>query len=163
MNLVLTNKTGGSIMKGRRQKKILEMIAHEPISTQSELVLALQNNGFNVTQATVSRDIKELRLVKIARSDNQYVYGLPKGHVPIQDENRLRRLFRDAVMHLDHSENIVVIHTLPGNANSVCSLLDAVAWPEILGAVAGDDTIIVVIRSKEAVPLIMSRLNAILE
>jgi len=150
-------------MKGRRQKKILEIIAKETISTQGELVEALQRSGFNVTQATVSRDIKELRLVKIARGDNQYAYGLPKGQVPMKDESRLRRLFRDAVLHIDYSENIVVIHTLPGNANSVCSLLDAVGWPELLGAVAGDDTIIIVVRSKELVPKVMERLNKIVD
>jgi transcriptional regulator of arginine metabolism len=150
-------------MKGRRQKKILEIISKDAISTQGELVEALQKSGYNVTQATVSRDIKELRLVKIARGDNNYAYGLPKGQVPMQDESRLRRLFRDAVINLDYSENIVVIHTLPGNANSVCSLLDAVGWPELLGAVAGDDTIIVVVRSKELVPAVMERVRSIID
>lgn len=150
-------------MKGRRQKKILEIISKDAISTQGELVEALQKSGYNVTQATVSRDIKELRLVKIARGDNNYAYGLPKGQVPMQDESRLRRLFRDAVINLDYSENIVVINTLPGNANSVCSLLDAVGWPELLGAVAGDDTIIVVVRSKELVPAVMERVRSIID
>lgn len=150
-------------MKGRRQKKILELIAHDSIGTQSELAAALCDSGFNVTQATVSRDIKELRLVKVARGDNTYAYGLPKGQIPMQDESRLRRLFRDAVVNLDCSENIVVIHTLPGNANSVCSLLDAVDWPELMGAVAGDDTIIAIIRTKDQVDEVMQRLKVLAE
>ena len=148
-------------MKGRRQKKIVELINREAISTQGELAEALMKEGFNVTQATVSRDIKELRLVKLARGDNTYAYSLPKGQVPLQDESRLRRIFSDAVLNIASSENIVVIHTLPGNANSVCSLLDSSGWEEILGAVAGDDTIILVAKSNTMAEPLIERLKSL--
>lgn len=146
-------------MKGKRHKKILELIAQNPISTQGDLVEALRAEGHDVTQATVSRDIKELRLVKISRGNNTYAYDVAKSPSPVQDEGRLKRLYKEAVTHLDASENLVVIHTLPGNANSVCFLLEGQGWPELLGAVAGDDTILLVIRKKEMVEPFMKRLD----
>ena len=146
-------------MKSRRQKKIVEIIERELIRTQGELAGALLSEGFQVTQATVSRDIKELHLVKSNRGDNVYAYNAPKGHLPLQDESRLRRIFRDAVLRIDASENLVVMHTLPGNANSVCSLLDSAGWEEVLGAVAGDDTIIIVARTREQVPQLLQKMK----
>lgn len=149
-------------MKGKRQKRIVEIISKEPIRTQDELAAVLQNEGYNVTQATVSRDIKELRLVKVARGDG-YAYSMPKGQLPMQDGNRLRRIFRDAVLNIACSENILVIHTLPGNANSVCSLLDAAEWDEFLGAVAGDDTILAVAKTKDHVESLMQKMQNLME
>jgi transcriptional regulator of arginine metabolism len=150
-------------MKNRRQKKIVEIIGREGIRTQGELALALRREGFNVTQATVSRDIKELRLVKLSRGDSNYAYSMPKGQLPAQDESRLRRIFRDAVLQVDSSENIVVVHTLPGNANSVCSLLDSANWEEFLGAVAGDDTILVVAKTREHVAGLLQKMQSLTE
>ncbi|MCL1804427.1 MAG: arginine repressor [Clostridiales bacterium] len=149
-------------MKSKRQKRIMEIINQEPIGTQEELAQHLLNEGISVTQATVSRDIKELRLVKVARGDG-YAYGLPSGQPSIQDNTRLRRILRDAVLRIAESENIIVIHTLPGNANSVCSLLDGAEWEEYLGAVAGDDTILVVAKSKDHVAVMMDRLREMIE
>jgi len=148
-------------MKSKRQKRIIEIIAQEAIRTQEELATVLQNEGIRVTQATVSRDIKELQLIKVARGGG-YAYSLPKGQAPVRDENRLRRIFRDAVLKIDASENIVVIHTLPGNANSVCSLLDAAEWSEFLGAVAGDDTILAVATSREDAAVLTERMRDLL-
>lgn len=149
-------------MKNKRQKRILEIISQEPIGTQEELAAVLQREGIHVTQATVSRDIKELRLIKAARGGG-YAYSLPRGQTPIQDNTRLKRIFRDAVLKITGSENIIVIHTLPGNANSVCSLLDGAEWDEYLGAVAGDDTILVVAKSKEHLDSMMGRMRDMLE
>jgi len=149
-------------MKNKRQKRILEIIDQEPIGTQEELALHLFNEGIQVTQATVSRDIKELRLVKVARGGG-YAYSLPKGQAPMPDNTRLKRIFREAVLKTTSSENIIVIHTLPGNANSVCSLLDGAEWEEYLGAVAGDDTILVVAKSKDHVEIMMERMRDLLE
>jgi transcriptional regulator of arginine metabolism len=149
-------------MKNRRQKRIMEIINQEAISTQEELAAHLQKEGIRVTQATVSRDIKELRLVKVARGDG-YAYSLPKGQAPIQDNTRLKRIFRDAVLRIVDSENLIVIHTLPGNANSVCSLLDGAEWEEYLGGVAGDDTIIVVAKSRDDVRSMMEKMLGMLD
>ena len=149
-------------MKNKRQKRILEIINQEAVRTQYELAAILQSEGIRVTQATVSRDIKELHLVKVARGDG-YAYSLPKGQMPLRDENRLRRIFRDAVLRVVNSENIIVVHTLPGNANSVCSLLDAAEWDEFLGAVAGDDTILIVAKSMEHTDALMARMQALLD
>jgi transcriptional regulator of arginine metabolism len=149
-------------MKGKRQKRIVELIGKEPIRTQDELAAILQSEGYNVTQATVSRDIKELRLVKVAR-DDVYAYSMPKGQLPMQDSGRLRRIFRDAVQTIASNENIVVIRTLPGNANSVCSLLDAAEWEELLGAVAGDDTILVVAKTKEHVAGLVEKMHSLMD
>ena len=110
----------------------------------------------------MSRDIKELHLIKIAKGDG-YAYSLPKGQMPIQDENRLRRIFHDVVMRVVSSENLVVIHTLPGNANSVCALVDAAEWDGYLGSVAGDDTIIVVAKSKTHAQDLEERLKKLIE
>jgi len=149
-------------MKSKRQKRIIEIVSQEAVKTQDELAAILQNEGIQVTQATVSRDIKELHLIKVARGDG-YAYSLPKGQMPMRDENRLRRIFLDAVLRIVSSENIVVIHTLPGNANSVCSLLDAAEWDEFLGAVAGDDTILIVAKSRADAETLMERLQGFLD
>jgi transcriptional regulator of arginine metabolism len=123
--------------------------------------LRLLNEGIHVTQATVSRDIKELRLVKAARGDG-YAYTLPTTQTAARDDTRLRRIFSDAVLKITGSENIIVVHTLPGNANSVCSLLDGAEWDEYLGGVAGDDTIIVVAKSKDHVSPMLERMREML-
>ena len=149
-------------MKGKRQKRIMEIIAKEPVRTQDELAAVLRGEGFPITQATVSRDIRELGLVKETRGDG-YAYALPKGQPSLQDHSRLQRVFRDAVRKIACGENLVVVHTLPGNANSVCSLLDATGWEEILGNVAGDDTIFIAAKSKEHAEILLDKLNSLLD
>jgi transcriptional regulator of arginine metabolism len=150
-------------MKVRRQKKILEIVKNSQISTQSELAEELTKAGFKVTQATVSRDIKELRLVKVSQGDNSYTYGLPKGQIPVRDNHRLRRMFREVVLSIEYSENIIVIRTLPGNAHGVASLIDGVDWSDLIGTVAGDDTIMSVIRPKEATEDVVRRMRGLME
>ena len=149
-------------MKSKRQKRIIEIISQEAVKTQDELASLLRSEGIDVTQATVSRDIKELHLIKVARGDG-YAYSLPKGQMPLRDENRLRRIFQDAVLRIVSGGNIVVVHTLPGNANSVCSLLDAAEWEEFLGAVAGDDTILIVASTPSQAQILVDRLQGLLE
>ena len=149
-------------MKNKRQKRILEIIGQEPVRTQSDLAVLLQKDGIHVTQATVSRDIKELRLIKVAKGDG-YAYSVPKGQPAMQDNSRLRRIFRDAVLRIAESGNIIVLHTLPGNANSVCSLLDAAEWDECLGAVAGDDTILIVAKSGDHIRSMLERMQGMLD
>jgi len=141
-------------MKSRRHFAIREILGSGRISTQEELCEALREKGFDITQATVSRDIRELRLVKIP-ADNGYYYAWPEARVPVQMQ-RTRRIFSDSVVSMDSSENIIVIKTLPGAAQSIGSLIDSLDNPQILGTVAGDDTILVVIKTKRMVKQVQS-------
>ena len=127
-----------------RQSKILEIISREDIGTQEDLVSRLNSEGLNVTQATVSRDIKDLRLIKISRTDGTYKYALPGDN---SDENlaiRLYEIFTKSVKSVVAAENIVVIKTLPGMAQAAASAIDAMQLSEVAGCIAGDDTIMVV-------------------
>lgn len=142
-------------MKARRTFAIVDIITNQRISTQEELCEALKSSGYDVTQATVSRDIKELHLIKIP-DDQGYHYALPDNSPIKNSRERMRRLFQDSVVDIDCSENIVVIKTLPGAAQSIASLIDFAGLENILGTVAGDDTIFVVVKPKKAVNSIIS-------
>ncbi len=146
-------------MKIRRQQLILDIIADNPMATQEQLVQELFQRGLRVSQATISRDIKELGLVKIPLGANRYSYALPPDQTVINTYGRLQRLVKDSVTKIDDSENIIMIRTLPGAANAVASCLDNLAWPEIIGTVAGDDTILMVIKSKRMVTKVLTRLR----
>jgi transcriptional regulator of arginine metabolism len=149
-------------VKARRHRKILEIIHRQSVGTQAELAKMLRQAGFEVTQATVSRDVKELGLVKA--SDGQTMRYLPPGEQPVGlTEDRLRRLFRDYVWEVESNEILVVVKTLPGAAQGVASALDYARWPEILGTVAGDDTIFVAVRSRKQVAVLRNRLADLLE
>jgi transcriptional regulator of arginine metabolism len=148
-------------MKARRQLKILELIEHHGISTQEELAEKLGQNGFDVTQATVSRDIKELRLLKIPTGEDTYRYAAPSEKQHGNNQERLKRIVRDSVTSINHSENLIVIRTLPGNAMPLASLLDGSKWSEIIGTVGGDDTILVIVKPKEAVSVVIERLESL--
>ncbi|MDD3853545.1 MAG: arginine repressor [Syntrophomonadaceae bacterium] len=141
-------------MKLKRHFTITEIISNQRITTQDELCEALQENGFAVTQATVSRDIKELQLIKIP-DDEGYRYALPDAANITRSQERLRRIFSDSVITMDYSENLIVIKTLPGGAQSVASVIDSSDFPNILGTVAGDDAIFVVVKPIEAVPEVL--------
>jgi len=134
-------------MKAKRHLKIRELIANSEIDTQEELVEKLKNLGFNVTQATVSRDIKELHLVKVPLEDGKYKYSLPADQKfnPLQ---KLKRTLSDSFVSIDYAENLVVMKTLPGNANAVGALLDNLQWADILGTICGDDTCLLICRTK---------------
>ena len=137
-------------MKIRRKFAIIDIISNQRISTQEELCEILKNCGYDVTQATVSRDVKELQLIKVP--DNQgYYYALPDNSPILNSHERMRRLFKDSVISIDYSENIVVIKTLPGAAQSIASLIDTAELENILGTVAGDDTIFIVVKPLNAV------------
>jgi transcriptional regulator of arginine metabolism len=135
-------------MKSRRHFAIREILSTERISTQEELCDILKNRGYDVTQATVSRDIKELSLIKIPDGTG-YSYAWPETQNPKSSNLRMKRVFQDSVVSYDYSENIIVIKTLPGAAQSIASLIDSLSNPYILGTVAGDDTIFLVVKTKE--------------
>lgn len=148
-------------MKTWRHKKIMELIKEHEISTQEDLAEALQMAGFSVTQATISRDIKELGLIKVSGNLGISRYTLPGDSVNTNNEDRMKRLFRDAVVFMDKSENLIIIKTLPGEAQGVASTIDNVGWPEIIGTVAGDDTILIVIKAKKFTQTTMKKFVAL--
>jgi len=134
--------------KGQRHIRIREIIANYEIETQDELVDRLREAGYNVTQATVSRDIKELHLVKVPLPDGRYKYSLPADQKfnPMQ---KLKRTLLDCFVGIDHADNLIVMKTMPGNAHAVGALIDNLHWPEVMGTICGDDTILIICRSKE--------------
>lgn len=135
-------------MKTRRHTKILELINEYQIDTQEELLKRLRADGFDVTQATVSRDIKELRLVKILSNDGKYKYATSKE--PTRDiSSKFYSLFTDSAVSVDNAVNIVVIKCLTGMANAVCAAMDALHWDGVVGTLAGDDTILVLCKNEE--------------
>ncbi len=144
-------------MKNIRQHKILELIKNEIIATQKDLAEALRKCGFTVTQATVSRDIKELGLSKMSFDGNLSRYTLAGEKRTYRSEEHLKRLFRDSVVGLDSSENLIVIKTHPGGAQAVASAVDQVGWKEIIGTVGGDDTILVIVKPKRETGVVLKR------
>lgn len=147
----------GADMKARRHFAIQDIISRQRVETQEELCRLLLQHGFNVTQATVSRDVRELQLAKTADQDG-YRYALPEAG-PKNPLERMRRVFKEAVLSCDHSENIIVVKTVTAGAQSVAAVIDASDNPDILGTVAGDDTIIVVIKPRNAVAAVMGIFN----
>ena len=145
-------------MKSSRQDAILEIINRKDVETQEELADELRAMGFKVTQATVSRDIKELRLVKALTPAGTYKYALAdqsdSGH-----SERFIRILRESVLTISHAYNQIVIHTLPGSANVAAETIDGMRWQEILGTLAGDNTILMIVRSVEEVDLVLGRIN----
>lgn len=150
-------------MKGARRRVIREVIATRTIQTQAELTAELNRQGFAVTQATVSRDVKELGLVKVPADGGIYRYALPEASQGPDPHDRLRRIFADSVVSLDWSLNLIVIHTLPGTAHAVASCLDHVRLDGMIGTVAGDDTILVVVKSGQKVRRILGELKKLLQ
>lgn len=146
-------------MKSIRHAKIKDIIENNVIETQEDLADALRKQHIAVTQATVSRDIKELMLVKVPYGSGKYRYAFPMDNNPVFSKNRMTRMFQDSVTGMDFSENIIVIKTLPGTANAVASILDYAKWSDVIGTVAGDDNILVVVKPKEAVPEVIKRLH----
>ncbi|QDP40557.1 transcriptional regulator AhrC/ArgR [Radiobacillus deserti] len=133
--------------KAQRHIKIRELITQHNIETQDDLVDELRNLGYNVTQATVSRDIKELHLVKVPMADGRYKYSLPADQ-RFNPLEKLRRLIMDAFIKIDTASHFIVLKTLPGNANAVGALIDHLDWDEILGTICGDDTILIICRTE---------------
>jgi transcriptional regulator of arginine metabolism len=134
--------------KGQRHIKIREIITRNDVETQDELVDFLCEAGFNVTQATVSRDIKELHLVKVPTNDGRYKYSLPADQ-RFNPQHKLKRTLIDSFISIDKTDNLLVMKTMPGNANAVGALIDNLEWPEILGTICGDDTILIICRGRE--------------
>ena len=136
-------------MKEQRQKAILELIQQEDLEVQEELLERLHEMGFSCTQATISRDIKELHLVKerTARGTYKYVVSLHRGRTDLA--NRLQTIFRESVTSFDMAQNLIVLKTMPGLANAAAAALDGMDIPNMVGSIAGDDTAVLIMRSTE--------------
>ncbi|MEG2314848.1 MAG: arginine repressor [Clostridia bacterium] len=140
---------------------MLEIIASRSVETQEELADELHKHGFQVTQATVSRDIKQLRLIKVLSPSGSYRYAIAeRGEGELNE--RLIRMFRDTVLSITSAYNQIVIKTLPASANAAAETVDSLQWSEILGTIAGDNTILMIVRSVEDVRPVMERLNAMI-
>ncbi|NPV70880.1 MAG: arginine repressor [Firmicutes bacterium] len=148
-------------MKARRQMRILELVRGRVIETQEQLAELLGQEGIEVTQATVSRDIKELNLVKIPAGDGRYRYMPSDDSQPAGTAEKMKRLLADCCVSIDNSDNIVVVKTLSGTASAVGEAIDNLRWQEIVGCVAGDNTIIMVVKPREAAFSIVERLRSL--
>ncbi len=149
-------------MKENRQEKILQLIGQYEITTQEELADRLNEEGFSVTQATVSRDIRQLKLYKVPGEGGRLKYA------PMSDQNseamdsRYRDTFRAGFVSMDMAQNILVIRTVSGMASGVAAALDALNLPEIVGCIAGDDTIMCAVRSVEDTKVLMEKIKRML-
>lgn len=139
--------------------KILEIIRNHAVETQEELARLLREENIDVTQATVSRDIKELNLIKIPTGDGRYRYAAPDERKPGGASEKFRRIFNECCIALDYSENILVIKALTGTAPAVAEAIDSLNLKEIVGTVAGDNTVFVLVRPKEAMMSIIEQLR----
>ena len=137
-------------MKSQRQAKIMEIISNRNVETQEQLLAFLQEEGFRVTQATISRDIKELRIVKELTGLGIYRYTTATNEVSSSFSAKLNTNFRECVTGFDYSQNIIIIRTLPGLASAAGSAIDAMNMSMVVGSLAGDDTVMIVMRDNNS-------------
>lgn len=149
-------------MKVARQLKIIEIIEKKLIETQEDLAQALKDIGFTVTQATISRDIKELKLIKIMSNEGVQHYALQKDISTIYSE-RVIAVFKESVLTVDYVENNIVLRTLPAMAQAAALGIDGLEWSEVVGTIAGDDTIFVLIRDRDTVPEIVGKFKKLMK
>ena len=147
-------------MKATRQDDILRIITSRDIETQEDLAQELRGMGYHVTQATISRDIRELHLIKVTDEQGMTKYARPEKKETAVSE-RLIRILADSVMSIEHAGQIVVVKTLSGSANVACEAVDTMQWPEILGTIAGDNTIFIAARNQRDSEKIASRIRKI--
>ena len=152
------------VMKQLRQRAIRDLVALRPIRTQQELAAALRERGFRTTQATISRDVAELGLVKATREGTQ-AYALPRRLVEAETsgEDRLRALLRDLPIELGEAGLLLIVRTLPGSAHAIAAALDRARWPEVAGSIAGDDTVFVACVDRASLQRIKRRIGGIVE
>lgn len=150
-------------MKTNRQKKILQLISEKSIETQEQLLKELQDDGYKCTQATVSRDIKELRIIKSLDGLGSYRYCAPKPHEDEKFDYRFRVIFRECVTCVDYAQNLVVIKTMPGLGAAAGANIDALHMPSVVGTLSGDDTALVIMRNTEAAMNFCEEIEKMLE
>ena len=149
-------------MKQKRQDKMIELIERRTIETQEELAKLLKQAGFDVTQATVSRDIRELKLTKMPSQDGRQKYvvtNIKEDHM----NDKYIRVLRDGYLSMDTAQNILVIKTVSGMAMAVAAALDAIHFGEVVGCIAGDDTIMIAVRSVEDTRILMGKIRELMK
>ncbi len=149
-------------MKNQRQAKIMEIIANRNVETQEQLLGELQSAGFRSTQATISRDIKELRIVKELTSFGTYRYTAATDEVGGTFSSKLNTIFRECITGYDYAQNLIVIRTLPGLASAAASAIDAMNMSVVVGSIAGDDTVLVIMRDNNAAAAFCGEIKSLL-
>ncbi|MBQ2770400.1 MAG: arginine repressor [Clostridia bacterium] len=149
-------------MKTKRHAMIAKLISSQNIETQEELASLLRDLGYSVTQATVSRDIKELRLVKVLTPEGHYKYAtVEKAEADLQE--RFIRMFSNCVLSINAAGNLIVIKTINGSASAAAEAVDSLKWPDIIGTIAGDNTIFIAIRDGKSVSDVMKRFQKMMK
>ncbi len=149
-------------MKNDRQAMILEIISRENIATQEQLLSRLRERGVESTQATISRDIKQLHLIKEPAGQGVYKYAVSVDRGRLGLAEKLQTIFRESVTGIDHAQNIVVLKTMPGMANAACSVLDSMEGTYIVGTLAGDDTAFLLMKDRDAAEMFCQELREML-
>jgi len=149
-------------MKNDRQARILELIEEEAIDTQEQLQNRLQEEGIPCTQATISRDIKQLHLIKEPMGQGRYRYTASSQRSRLNMEDKLRTIFRESITGVDHAQNIVVIKTMAGLANAAAAALDSMQISSMVGSLAGDDTALLVMRDADSARILCQEIHEML-
>lgn len=150
-------------MKQKRQEKILEIIAQNDVDTQQRLIELLEENGFSSTQATLSRDIRELRLVKVMTDKGVYKYDVASQDKVSELSTKFRSIFSEAVVSIDYAYHIVVLKCHNGMANAACAALDNMKIRDVVGSLAGDDTVFILLRSEQQALKLVSEIRQIIK
>jgi len=149
-------------VKNNRQSMILEIISQENIETQEQLLARLQEKGITSTQATISRDIKQMHLIKEPVGQGVYKYAVSNNRTKLNVAEKLRTIFRESITSIDSAQNIVVIKTMPGLASAACSALDNMEISYMVGSLAGDDTAFLLMRDTESATIFCEELKSML-
>lgn len=150
-------------MKNARQAEILNIVQNVAVETQEQLLAELRARGFSATQATISRDIKELRLVKELTGHGNYRYAQTERKASVGVDTRLRNIFKEGVTAIDVAQNLVVVKTMPGLASAACSALDGMEITGMVGSLAGDDTGILIMRDNAAAQQFITEIHKLLK
>ena len=150
-------------MKNARQAEILSIIQEKEVETQEQLLAELKARGFATTQATISRDIKELRMVKELTEKGRYCYTVSERRDSSGTDLRLRNIFKEGVISAEVAQNIVVVRTMPGLASAACSALDSMDVPGVVGSLAGDDTGILIMRDNDSAQAFGSEIHKLMK
>ena len=150
-------------MKARRQAEILAIIQEHDVETQDQLLAKLRERGVKSTQATISRDIKELHLVKELTGSGTYRYAVSQKNTSLNVAGRLNTIFRESVTSFDSAQNIVVLKSMPGLASAACSAIDGMHLPNVVGSLAGDDTSILIMRTTRDAEELCAEITKMLE
>ena len=150
-------------MKQKRQEKILEIIAQNDVDTQQRLIELLEENGFSSTQATLSRDIRELRLVKVMTDKGVYKYDVASQDKVSELSTKFRSIFSEAVISIDYAYHIVVLKCHNGMANAACAALDNMKIRDVVGSLAGDDTVFILLRNEQQALKLVSEIRQIIK